>query len=183
MKNLAIIPMESSQGRKDLTTFETFKKHPLLFLMGCLLSTIATFAVMGVAGYLIGLNAIETGRATAGVLLVSVIPGGYGFIRFIKRDRPDKSILELDSPKKRVIFLLAPVGLVLILASYLVHGYSYNGWFYDVLFDYDGWRYSHGSRLASLLIFWIGFLLLFSGLVFSFLYDKTIGKLVGWVKG
>jgi uncharacterized membrane-anchored protein len=103
---------------KKLTTFETFKKHPILFLMGCSLTFTLTFIVMLMAGLAVGLKPDSIGKAMVGVVLVTFILGGSAFVKFVKKDRADKSTIELNTPTKRAILLLAPIGLFLIISYF-----------------------------------------------------------------
>jgi predicted Na+-dependent transporter len=166
-----------------MTTAEAFRKHPILFMMGSLLTFTLVFLVMMGMGMLVGLPPVDIGKGMAGVVLVTVIPGGASFVRFVKKERADGSRVELNTPRKRAILLLAPVGFIFIVLSYFVWGYSFDRWLDVVFTSLRDWAYREGHYLASILLFWFGMTLLFCGLVFSYLYDKTIGKIVGWVKG
>ena len=153
------------------------RAHPFLFLLGSGLAFLILFALSTVIGLAFGVKPERIGQAMVGVLIVGVPAGGVAFVRqFGETQR-----LQLRTPEQRKIFLLSPIGVFLVGLSYFSDTLNWSYWVGDVLRgDYQLW--AQIDRFGFTM-FVFGFTLLFCGLVFSFFYDQTLGKLRKWING
>ena len=88
-----------------------------------------------------------------------------------------KVFKSLNSPIKRIGFLFFIVGLLLMFLGVVDRGFyyfSYLTFVHSIRFELD----SHESKL----FFGIGFYASIAGVFISFLYDRTIKRIVNWVK-
>ncbi|WP_407084807.1 hypothetical protein [Pluralibacter gergoviae] len=103
--------------------------------------------------------------------------------RLPKEPKPRRKILpglrvsldRLDTPVKRAAFVAFVTGLFLMLIG------TFHDEFY---FDNDSFFRSiqFSRRFGSVPIFGIGFYLSIAGLLFSLLFDYTLGPLARWIK-
>lgn len=157
------------------------RDHPILFLIGLILTLVTTFAATGVIGYLIGLNPQMIGIGTGGVILFTLIPCTVGFVNLAEHWRAKHNVY-LNSPRKRVIALLMPVGIALLPISWLSYRYA-SGGYLSLIFTPADWPYRDGGNLWSVILFWLGVVVFSAGLVFSYLYDSTLARVGRWIKG
>lgn len=93
----------------------------------------------------------------------------------VNRNPPTPS--RLNTPGKRLWFLVFVFGLVLAVVTYAVFEIKYTRDFWDAIFStytrYTSYRYAMAISVSAIV----------SGLLMSYLYDHTIGLLIKWVNG
>ena len=163
-----------------MDTLRLIRQHPFLFALGIVLTFAVLLATSLLLGLLFGLDPQMIGRGMAGVVLVTLVPGGVGFTKFAINWRIEKRIT-LDSPIKRKIFLLVPFGILLFPISWLCYGYEFGGYF-ALIFTPANWPYRSGGNAWAIFFFWLGMTSIVAGLMCSYFYDGTIGRVNNWIK-
>jgi hypothetical protein len=163
-----------------MNTLRLIRQHPFLFALGCVLTFALIMAVSLLFGLLFGLDPQMIGRNMAGVVLVSLIPGAIGFTKYAINWKVEKRAT-LDTPIKRKMFLFVPLGGLLFPISWLCYGYEFGGYF-GLVFTPANWPYRSGGNIWAIVFFWVGIVSVAAGLVFSYLYDGTIGRVRAWIK-
>ncbi len=163
-----------------MNTLRLIRQHPFLFALGSALTFAFIVATSLPLGLLFGLDPQMIGRGMAGVVLVTLVPGGVGFTKFAINWRIEKRIT-LDSPIKRKIFLLVPLGGLFLLLSWLCYGYEFGGYF-SLIFTPANWPYRSGGNAWAVFFYWLGTMSIGVGLLCSYFYDGTIGRIKNWIK-
>ncbi len=87
----------------------------------------------------------------------------------------------LNTPQKRVAFLLIWVGVLVMLFSMVFCPYTLSTFIYlAIQKPVIGMGASYGSYI---IVFWIGFIVAIAGAVSAYAYDNTVGPLMRWIKG
>ncbi len=159
---------------------QNLRQHPVLFSIGCFLTFGLITLVSLVLGSLAGLNGQEIGRGAAGVVLVAVVPGGMAFVKYFVAWRVRHNV-RLDTPTKRKIFLLVPLGAFFLLVSWLSYPRDFDG-YVDLMLSPEDWRYDDRAQWA-IVFFGCGTTSVVAGMVFSYLYDLTLSRISRWVSG
>ncbi len=171
-----------------MKTITLLIKHPILFILGSILYSATFVVVFSLIGIGLGFDPQMVGRALAPVVLIICIPAGGSFVAFVQNKKSQQAsisnpISRLNSPQKRMMFLLCLFGLGLMLFAYVLLGDSATRFSRHILVPLREWQYVDGVNFLSLLLFWFGLVLFFCCLAFSFAYEQTIGKLLQWVRG
>ena len=87
--------------------------------------------------------------------------------------------LKLDSPVKRCFFILFLIGVVIQIITFIAYLSNASSGPFDYLRMIFG-KYSWEAAYRR--TFWLSLLLLAIGLIGSFYYDKTLGRLICWVR-
>lgn len=163
-----------------METLQQLKRHPILFLLGCALTFACVLAISLLSGLFFGLDPQMIGRGMAGVVLVTFVPGGIAFVKFVERWRQNRHVY-LDSTHKRKFFLLVPLGLAMLPLSWIFYRYEFGGYF-ALIFSPANWPYREGGNLWAIVFFWLGMSSILAGLLFSYFYDVTLGRIQQWIK-
>jgi hypothetical protein len=167
------------------------KRRPVIFLLGGSLYSAAFLVLFSAVGLALQFTPQMIGQLAGVTIFVSFLPAGAAYVSFyeahgygirwaVTKLFPGAS---LDSPQKRFVFLLVPLGGLLLLLSFPVLGDSASYYLNNVTSPLNSWRWKSGPDYYSVLLAWGGVLLMAVGLVISFAYDKTIGAVVRWIKG
>lgn len=167
-----------------MNTSQAFRSHPILFLLGGFLTALVTVGLMLAIGLPLGFRGEHIGRLAAPVIFFNFIPGCVGFVNLVidktyRNWKVGSPLLRLNTPTKRMWFMLVPVGLISAVASYFVYG----SWNFVSHIRSSYWMSMEGHYFVSFIMFWLGFYGVIFGVIFSFAYDSTLGKLVGWIRG
>ncbi len=161
--------------------WEKFRRNPVLYPVGGLLTAVACLAVFLALGMPLGLSPNAIGVGAAGVVIATFDRGAIGFTRWAEGLGPK---LRLDSPIRRGVFLLVPVGFALLVVSWLVFpGSSLGYWAEHVFVSPSQLSYYEGNTRSYAMCAWAGFAFIWLGGVCSFFYTQTLGRLLGWVMG
>lgn len=143
-------------------------------------------------GLLIGMRGEWIGKAAAIPIFFGFLPSGRGYVVFYESNGfgfrwffskiLSTTVGNLNTTSKRKYALWVPVGVVLMTLSYLLYG-SHYGYYGRITTSLHYWRHLDFSQLVIPLLFWSGGILVLLGLIFSFAYDLTIGKIKSWVNG
>jgi hypothetical protein len=101
------------------------------------------------------------------------------FIKAINLFKPNS----LDSLHKRLMYLVFIMGLIVSTLTFFIFVVndnnaftrSFNKFFEYVIFGYYSKTY--------VVFFWFGLVITFIGAICSILYDKTLAKIIVWIKG